>query len=195
MRMRIFLVTVIFAGNALAQQVDSDQALARMLSKDDTRDDAVARVAGVGPVKVPLLLSWTRTAPEGVEQTGLYLGMAEVFGLLRVKEAIPFLIGHISLQAGFAAPNLWMKTPAAIESRLPAVKALIQIGPESSKVLMGAAWDRMSPEDRLAALFVVSRVGGGPEARAFVVRALGEANLQRYWAEEGLKLLDSRTQP
>jgi hypothetical protein len=43
----------------------------------------------------------------------------------------------------------------------------------------------------LAALFVVSRIAGVPGAKEFVLQALGEANLQRHWAEDGLKSLDA----
>jgi len=115
-------------------------------------------------------------------------------GALRIKEAIPFLIQHISLQSWISSPDVWMKTSEVVEDRLPAVKALIQIGPEAAKTVMGATWDRMGNEDRLACLVVVSRVGEGPAAREFILKALGEANLQRNSAEEALKTLASRPQ-
>jgi hypothetical protein len=46
----------------------------------------------------------------------------------------------------------------------------------------------MPADDRLCTIFVVARIKD-PEARPFLVSVLGEANQERYWAEEGLKLL------
>jgi len=88
-----------------------------------------------------------------------------------------------------------MKAPEVIERRLPAVVALIQIGAEASKALISASWECMATEDRLAAIFVVSRIKDVPEARALLAQALGEANMQRHWADEGLKLLDPNPSP
>ena len=166
-----------------------------MLSNDGTREAAVSTIQATGTAMVPLLLSWTRTPPPQVDREGLYAGLAYAFGRLRTQKAIPFLVKHISMQEGFPSVNIWMKSPAVIEGRLPAVKALIQIGPEASKTLINSPWDCMSSEDRLAALFVVSQIPGVPEARGFIGRAVGEANLQHYWAEEGLRVLDARNPP
>ncbi len=74
------------------------------------------------------------------------------------------------------------------------MKALIRIGPDGAAAVAHAAWEHMGYEDRLASLIVVSRVGEGTEAREFILRALGEANLQRDWAEETLKVVAERGQ-
>jgi hypothetical protein len=79
-----------------------------------------------------------------------------------------------------------------IEERLAAAKALIRIGADASRALIHASWEAMSPEDRLAAIFVVSRIQGVPESREFLLSTLAEANMERYWAENGLKPLEAR---
>ena len=133
-----------------------------------------------------------------MDEFELYVGLAEAFGKLKTKEAIPFLIKNISLQRGTPSPNIWMKAPRAIELRLPAVFALIQIGPEASKMLIRAPREELMDEDRLAAIFVVSRIPGVPEAREFVASAFGDPNgeyhweYERYWVKECLKVIDGR---
>jgi hypothetical protein len=176
-------------------QSNSDEALARLLSNEATRQGAVDRILEEGNNKIPLLLSWARNAPAQIDTSELYIGMAIVFGQLKVREAIPFLIKNINIQRWPSSPNVWMKTPQVVLQRLPAVAALIQIGPESSKQLIRSAWKRMAGEDRLAAIFVVSRIKGVPEADAFLSDALGLANMERYWAEEGIKVLNDSPSP
>jgi hypothetical protein len=142
---------------------------------------------------VPLLLSWARTPPSQIDEFDLHdlrVGLAVAFGQLKTKKAVPFLIKNINLQMGLIPrPNIWLKAPEAVEAALPAVVALIQIGPVASRELMDI-WQQLDPDDRLAAIFVVSRVKGVPGAREFLHTVLSEANIQRFWAEEGLKALD-----
>jgi hypothetical protein len=176
---------------AATAQVISDQELPNRLANEATRRAAVDLIVASGMDKLPLLLSWTRNPPADINENELYVGLADAFGRLRAKEAIPFLIKNISIQRWHDV-NTWLKTPSVIEERLPAVAALIQIGPEASKALIRASWEAMVAEDRLAAIFVISQVKGVPEARAFLSSALAEASLERYWAEEGLKRIDEQ---
>ena len=122
-------------------------------------------------------------------------GLAEVFGRLRTVEAIPFLIRSIGLELWPPSPNAWMKTPAVVKERMPAVAALMQIGPAAARALIKTNLDGMTFEERLAAVFVVSQIGGVPESREFLSAILGQANLQQHWAAAGLRLLDSSTPP
>ena len=169
------------AAPTMAQHI-TDQELARLLASDATRAQAVAQIATSGSAKVPLLLSWTEKPPIGVEKVKLYLGLAEVFGRLRTTKAVPFLIKNITLQDWPESPNTWMKTPEVIEARMPAVAALIRIGPEASIALIRAPITGLTPEERLAAIFVVSRSMQVPEAREFLVSILGQANMERFSA-------------
>ena len=190
MKLRIAIALVIVLANEAYGQGPQAQELARALADDATRENAVASVVADPRAKLPLLLSWAKSPPADVDELGIDIGLADAFGRLRAKEAIPFLIQHISIQRWLAAPDVWMKTAEVVQERLPAAAALIKIGPDASRALIAANWDCMSPEDRLAALLVVSLAGPVPGARDFVLRALGEANMQRHWAEEGLKVLN-----
>lgn len=172
-----------------AQDVGGDD-LARLLARDSTRQDAVNQIVASGRTSVPLLLSWARKPPTGVEKYDLYLGLAEVFGQLRARDAIPFLIKNITLQNWPPSSNTWMKTPEVIEQRMPAVAALIKIGPDASRAVLHTPLAQLTPEERLAAIFVVSRVKQVPEAREFLISILGQANMERLWAEEGLRVLN-----
>ena len=121
-----------------------------------------------------------------MERIGLYIGMAEAFGRLKTRDAIPFLVKNITLQYWPASPSVWMKTPEVVRSRLPAVAALVQIGPDAAAALIRTRWVGLSSEERLAVILVVSRAPETPESQSFLLTVLGEANLQRYWAEDGL---------
>lgn len=190
LRSSVMIAIVVGCVDASAQDA-SDQELAQRLANDRTRQSAVAKILASGRRRVPLLLSWARKPPADVDQYQLYIGLADAFGQLQTKEAIPFLIKNISLDrtrpADFAP---WLKAPQVIEKTFPAVAALIQIGPEASKALIRAPWERAEAERRLAAIFAVSRIRD-QAARGFLASALGQANMERYWAEEGLKLLDA----
>ena len=176
-------------GCGASSPVSRDRALARRLSNDSTRDEAVAEIAGSGTNRVPLLLSWGRTPPARLDVCGLYVGLAAAFGRMRTKEAIPFLVKNISIRRPcYADFSPWFKAPEAIEATFPAVAALVRIGPEASRAVIRAWQEPMLPWDRLAALFVVSHVQGVPEAQTFLRTALGEASQERAWAEYGLRL-------
>lgn len=197
--MRILAVTLAVAMNCLpvCARGAAEQSLAHELAGDGTRENAVAKIVARGSSVVPLLLSWTRKPPADVNEHDLNVGLADAFGRLKTKEAIPFLIKNISMKRGALddTPNTWLKVPEVIERRLPAVVALIQIGPEASEAVMRASWQRPMVDDAmLAAIFVVSRIPNVPGARRFLSSALSGANLQMFWAQEGIDFLD-RSQP
>jgi hypothetical protein len=48
----------------------------------------------------------------------------------------------------------------------------------------------MKPEERLAAVFVVSRIQGVPEARSFLSTVVSRADLERYFAQAGMKNME-----
>ena len=179
---------------ALAQN-RRDEELARLLADIKTRQKAVAGIVASPEGQVSVLLSWSEKPPRQVNESELYVGMAEVFGQLKTKAAIPFLIKNISLQRGLPSPNTFMKTPQVIEQRMPAVAALIQIGPDAAKAVMRSFSERSDEGERLATIFVVSRIKGVPEARDFLTSVLGRANMERFWAEEGLKILGDSSSP
>jgi hypothetical protein len=163
------------------------------LADTKTRSEAVAEAVAAGYNRVPLLLAWSRKPPAGIDRDSLNIGLADIFGRLRVKESIPFLITNISAirrtRADFAP---WMKTPESIEDDFPAIAALIQIGPEAGTALIRAAQGPMLAMDRRAAVFAVSRIKGVPESRAFLSSVVAEAYQEGHWAEEGIRSLDAQ---
>lgn len=181
------LLVTIAAGSIAAAQSTSDLDLARRLASQDGRPAAEAEIVASGAARTPMLLGWSKRPPAGVDPTELFIGLADIFGELKTKEAIPFLIQNISL-GRWVRPNIWNKAPEVIFGHLPALAALIKIGPEASKALINADWFRLPAEDHLAAIFAVSRIGGS-DARPFLVTAISQANLVRHQAEEGLKIL------
>ena len=196
---RILAVTFAVAMNCLPLCAGdaAEQSLAHELARDGSRRNAVDKIAARGSSLVPLLLLWTCNPPTDVNEHDLNVGLAEAFGRLKAKEAIPFLIKNITLKRGALddTPNTWLKVAEVIERRLPAVVALIQIGPEASEAVMRASWEKpMVDDEMLAAIFVVSRIPNVPGARQFLASALGGANLRRFWAQEGIDFLD-RSQP
>lgn len=177
--------------SCIAASAQDGLQIARELANESTRKSAVAKVVASGVNTVPILLSLSQSPPPEVNEYDLARGLADAFGQLKTKEAIPFLITHLSLERGrFVTPNTWMKGGEVIRERMPAISALIQIGPEASKASI-YGWERIPLDDQVAAIFVVSQVQGVPEARGFLSATIAEANLKRYWAEEGIKAFDS----
>ena len=168
-----------------------DRKLAASLASDNTRQAAIASIIASGRDKVPLLLDWIKSPPKGVDRCGLDTGLEEAFGELKTKEAIPFLVENMSVYRGCFGTSLapWLKAPEVIEWQLPAVGALIKIGPEASKAVMAAFPNMTGEEDRRAAVFVVSRIKGVTGAEPFLRAVSDRAGRERYWAEEGIKLV------
>lgn len=181
------LVTTVVAPTTRAM---NGRELANRLADPNTQQGAIAEVVAEGRKDVPLLLSWTRTLPDVADKYELMLGMAQIFGRLKTREAIPFLIKNITMQVFPQAPDTFMKTPEVIEGRMPAIVALIQIGPPASRALLATPFGRMTSEERLAVIFTVSRVPGVPKASEFLKVVAGQANMERSWAENGLNYLD-----
>ncbi len=186
------MIAMVMGCLVAATQDVSDLDLARQLATESTRRSAVARIVASRRDKVPLLLSWTRNPPANVDEHELSIGLADAFGQLKTKEAIPYLIKNIGIER-WRDVNTWLKTDDVIEERLPAVAALIQIGPEAYDALVRASWKPMDTVDRRAVVFAAVRIVSktkDPEARRFFHSVLAEANMLRYWAEAGLKVLD-----
>lgn len=184
---------------AILAQENSDLELARLLANNGTQEKTVESLATSPGQKLDLLLSWTKKPPpemNALERVELNVGIAEVFGRLRTTAAIPFLIKNISLQQLPSTPNIWTKTAASIKEHAPAVAALIAIGPDATKALIGAPREEMTFEERLAATIVVSQIGTTPDASQYLLSVMRSASrLEEYWAEEGLKRLDGTTPP
>lgn len=179
------LLFVLPGSNVWAQSWN-EMTLARGLADPLKRDAAVKFVSSHRNAPLQLILSWTVTPPDGVDPFELKIGLAEAFGRMRTIEAIPFLVKNISMdRTGLG--NTWLKSPAAVEERLPAAAALIQIGQESVPAIFQASAQPTGLRDRLAMILVISRMPEFPGKKTFLLGALGEANLEREWAETALE--------
>jgi hypothetical protein len=149
----------------------------------------------MGHEKVSLLLSLARDVPPHPKRLVLYedflrLSLAEAFGSLKTREAIPVLIRNIGIEE-FVPGNTWSKGPERIASDYPAAGALINIGPEASRAVIKAYPDLKEPGNRLVAVFVVSQVEDVPEADNFLmsVAATSEpGSAMNFWATTGRKV-------
>jgi hypothetical protein len=162
--------------------------LSRLLTNEANREKAISFVASSRAERIPLLLNLTKTAPRGIDEHDLHVGLADAFGALKVTDAIPFLLLNITLRRdAFIDLRPWLKTAQATEQSFPSVAALISMGPTSSRAAMRAYDQATTPEERLAIVFVVSRIRSVPEARAFLSAVVGRADLERSFAQEGMK--------
>jgi hypothetical protein len=199
MKVKVLLTTALAAlvlGTVALRSEASDRALATALSNDATEASAVAAIAVSGRAKVRLLLSWATKPPGYVPQCGLFDGLSDAFGELKVKEAIPYLVKNIGVYRSCGvslAP--WLKAPSVIQWNLPAVGALVKIGSDASRAAMAAFPAMANEEDRRAAIFVVSQIGNVPEARAFLVSVMERADREHSWEEEALTRLDPGRAP
>jgi len=169
----------------------SDEELARLLASEKTRVMTIQTLVTSGRSRIPLLLSWTERPPTGIDRMALYIGLCDAFGELRVIEAIPFLISHMSLRRVQMRPNIWEKEETAIEEHLVAAGALIKIGAAASNALIAIPLEQRQPVDRLTSIFIIARIGD-PGARDFLASTRAQAILENYFAEQGLKLIDRR---
>jgi hypothetical protein len=115
-----FALAVVLFWRAPWSASEGDRALAVSLANDTTEEAAIASIVASGRGKVPLLLSWTKKPPPHVLECALDTGLADVFGRLRTKEAIPFLVKIISMyrSCGISlAP--WLKVPALSSGTSP----------------------------------------------------------------------------
>lgn len=182
----LFSVLFVLLGSNVPAQYRNDLTLARGLADPLKRTEAVTFVSSSGNAPLRLLLSWTVKPPEGVDPFELKIGLAEAFGRMRALEAIPFLVKNISLdRTGLG--NTWLKSPEAVEERLPAAAALIRIGHESVPAVLQSSAQPTGPRDRLATILVISRMADFPGKKNFLLGVLGQANLERVWAETGLE--------
>jgi HEAT repeat protein len=185
---RVALGLALIAGFVRAQD-SGDQELARRIADAKTR---WAAIDAVSKDKIPVLLEWTRTPPDGVDEFELRVGLIEALGKLKVKEAIPFLIQNINLRPSLVSIAPWLKVAEAVENTFPAIAALINIGPDSSAAVISAYKESLTGrERRLAAVFVVSRIKDAPEADQFLMSVIldSPSRDERLRAAEGLKYL------
>ena len=153
--------------------------------------DAVRRMGGDA---TPILLTWSKATPEGMDSHQLKVGLAEAFGGLRAPEAIPFLAENLLLSRTVNG-NHWLKAEYVIERRLPSVGALIAIGPRAAEYLIGRMQLFTDPEERARAVFVIARVADDPSEPFLRATATSGSSLERRYALRGLARIASQGGP
>jgi len=192
---RPFLGLLLSAIASPAQDTQ-DLKLARQLADERTQKAAVQELLASGRQKIPMLLSWINRPPLPLDEVQLATfraGLAQAFGALRVREAIPFLLDHIAVRPSpFTGPP-W-RTPETVLDRLPAVAALIEIGPDALNAILNHPSEPCRLDERLARAFVVSRIASTVPDKSSATRYLrsvaGEARLEAYWTDEALRFAE-----
>ena len=179
-------------------QGTADLDLAHQLGDRETQPAAVNEIVTSGRDRVPLLLAWTKAAPpqlNDLEVTILNDAIADIFGQLKVEEAIPYLVKNIGYQRFPPYPGvIWYKPLPVIEEQLPAMTALIRIGPKAAEAIMRASpWD-MGTEGRQRPSFAVSEIAytmkDHEKEKSFLKGMLALAESECRFAKEGLKRLE-----
>jgi hypothetical protein len=191
---RLLFVTFLLCRVSNGAEI-ADLDLARMLANTETRQRAIQLIAAAPSTKLPLLIAWSLRPPAHMDEFNLRVGLMDAFGELKSKEAIPFLVKNISRQRTLVGDaNIFMKTEESVESRVPAVAALIKIGPDCLPVLYGH-YSTAPLEDRIATIIVVSRIAATmtdpSNPKGFLASVAGETNMIHSWAEDGLKHLNA----
>lgn len=175
-----------------------DLDLARQLASEYTQHDAAEAIGTSARDKLPVLLAWAKAAPiplDDVQAMVFRAGLAEAFGALRAKEGIPFLLANLTLRRSpFTLPAFG--SPEKVIDRLPAVAALIRIGPEALKSIIEAPYTPAELDTRLARIVVVSRIAATVQDRAKAIQYLrnlaSEARIQSSWAGDALHFVGAQ---
>jgi hypothetical protein len=109
--------------------------VARGLASPKARQATIRQIESSKLPNASVLLGWADQPPAGLDNKQLFLGLAELFGKLKTREAIPFLIRNISLSK-VDRPNIWIKRPTVIADNFPAAAALIQMGQDASNAVI-----------------------------------------------------------
>jgi hypothetical protein len=139
--------------------------------------------------RIPLLIELTTGSFPSVNNDDLQVGLADIFGELKVEESIPFLVSHLILRRYYGADFApWMKTDDTVLRTFPCIQALVSIGGNASKALIKEYRTRNKSEERSAAIFVVAHVPGVPEAIEFLKGVSNPTVLERDFISSGLRL-------
>ena len=186
MKLAVCLSTLIFGCHTFVlAQYPFPADLARELSEAKTRRLAIDQIVASPATSLPLLLSWVNDPPPGVPARGLVIGLADAFGRLKAKEAIPFLVEHIGLKRYLEVLE-WVPDEEEMERRLPAAAALIRIGPEALDPLIQAAWQISDWQARRALFFLLARIAS-PERRDSLETIRGQLQAEMHWVEKALR--------
>ncbi len=133
------------------------ESLALALTTGHDRPAAIQEVLRSPTKSLPLLLEWT-TKPPSVNHDRLYPVMAELFGRLQAREAVPFLVSKILVNDLPGPGYVWAGTADEVLGRLPAAKALVRIGPFTLPYLR-TAYEASKGDEQFAIALVLCLIG------------------------------------
>jgi hypothetical protein len=136
---------------------------------------------------LPVLLRLAERTPDGINDRELKIGLAMTFGHLKAEETIPFLVRNVTLERWPPRPNIWLKSQSAVYEHLPALAALVAIGPKAARAMMAHCEGPTTLDERLAAILIVTKTDDSPAAKQFLSGLLAEANMQQAWAQKSLE--------
>lgn len=149
----------------------------------------VAFVSGSRRERIPLVMELTTESFPSVDDHRLQVGLADIFGELKVEESVPFLANHLILRrypgADFAP---WSKRDPVVLQTFRPFRPSFRSGRTHLKALIKEYAGAKQSEKRLAAIFVVAHIPGVPEAVEFLKSVSEPTGLEREYINTGLEL-------
>lgn len=164
-----------------------ERRLVRLLNAENSWPAAYREVAAARIEWVPRLLEWAEKPPPDAQTPIFSRGLIRLFGEIKVKDAIPYLVRNVDWQGTRIGP-VWSKPEEVILLRMPAVNALLRIGTDVLPALVKAYLGPSTAEQRLAIVFTLSRLKD-PRALSVLRDAQSFALTEQRFAQEGLILL------
>ena len=147
--------------SSLFGQPVTPYSLLKLLSNPETSRQGVDLIKSSGSKYVPLLLKWTKNPPkDDIALMGIHrVGLADAFGELKVKEAIPFLLENIDMNREVlhsVAMGAEERYQADIKNK-PAMTALIKIA-ELEPLQYAYRQNRLTWREREEVLIVICEI-------------------------------------
>jgi hypothetical protein len=184
-------ISCIMGGAAACQVLDEKEAV-RQLESIESREAFLARLSpqdkDIERLLLRILESHRGQMEAPFQLRSLRVGLTDAFGVLRTKEAIPWLITTITYwrHGDLNDVSRWRYPSATLEYEFPAVQALVRIGPPALDALIQTYHrEQLSLETRRAIVFTVSRIKD-PGAKHFLKNVQHDINQLQRFVNEGL---------
>jgi len=185
-----FFITLAIRGVLLCQVTTNEREMVRQLESPELREAFLARLSpqdkGTERLLLAILDSSRGQSKASFGNHELHVGMADAFGILGTKEAIPWLLTNLLLWRHNSSRDIkrWIRPSETIEYTFPAVRALARIGPSALGALQQAYYyEARTYETELAIVFTVSRMKD-PSVKPFLESVQVDINnLQRFIKE------------
>ena len=173
----------------IAQGKPIEDELAQLLSSAGTFNSAINWIRESEESRVPILLQLTKRKDDVFYKCSpLSFGLVKALGILRVKQAIPYLMENVNCNI-IKGDRPWMKTDEIIEQRMPALAAMISIGSDATEGLIELYNHPLYLDDQVIAIFGLSRIHD-PKTLGFLYRVIGTSQRIDIYAMEGIKAIN-----